>query len=415
MTPETAITAAAEAKLASRVIARLCSDDKDRLLRDLADALMASQEAILEANREDVENASNLSTAFSDRLTLTGRRLAGIAEGVATVATLPDPVGRVVHSELRPNGMRVERMRVPLGVVAMIFESRPNVVVDAAVLCLKAGNACILKGGKESYATQTALIEVIHRVLRKHHIPEAAVTSIATSDRDVIATLLQQTESVDVVIPRGGEGLIRSIVDISKIPVLKHDRGLCHIYVDKDADLNVAGRIALNAKTQRPGVCNSMETLLVHRDVAMAFIPEVVMQLQMEGVEVSGCEETVRLAGGVVPATDEDWDTEYLDLRLSVRVVPSMNAAMEHIARHGSGHTEAIITRRIDRAETFVTCVDSASVMVNASTRFADGGEYGLGAEIGISTGKLHARGPMGLESLTSEKWIVRGQGHIRK
>jgi glutamate-5-semialdehyde dehydrogenase len=349
-----------------------------------------------------------------DRLAVGEATLAGMARGLAEVAALPDPVGSLGPARVRPNGLQVSRMRIPLGVIGIIYESRPNVTVDAAALCLKAGNAVILRGGSEALHSNRALAAVIGAALAEAGLPEAAVQVVPTSDRAAVTALLAQEEHVDLIIPRGGEDLIRFVVANSRIPVLKHYKGVCHVYVDEGADLAMAEEIAFNAKVQRPGVCNAMETLLVHRAEAGRFLPAAARRLSAAGVELRGCPEARGILPGIAPATEEDWPAEYLDLVLAVKVVAGMDEAIAHIAAYGSNHTEAIVTRDYDRARRFVSAVDSSVVLVNASTRFNDGGELGLGAEIGISTSKLHAFGPMGLEELTTTKFVVFGSGQVR-
>ncbi len=387
---------------------------KNRILAQIATLLEERTEAICVENQKDLDAAdqAGLSSALRDRLLLSPDRIAGIARGVREIALAPDPIGRMEGLSLRPNGLRVGRMRIPLGVVAMIFESRPNVVIDAGALCLKSGNAVILKGGKEAAYSNAILAEVLADAVGLEGLPRELV--VLLTDRGQVEALLEQDRFVDLVIPRGGEGLVRYVTQTSRIPVVQHYKGVCHVYVDESADLERAVAITLNAKVQRPGVCNAAETLLVHRSVAEALLPGLVQTLQAHQVEVRGCPETQALAQGVVPATKADWDAEYLDLILSVRVVSDMDAAIAHIQAHGSDHTEAIITRDYSRANAFVARIPSSAVVVNASTRFNDGGQLGLGAEIGISTSRLHAFGPMGLEELTAKKWVVYGDGQIR-
>jgi glutamate-5-semialdehyde dehydrogenase len=349
-----------------------------------------------------------------DRLTVSDAVIASMAKGLRDVIGLPDPVGEVTGMWLRPNGLEVGRVRVPLGVIGMIYEARPNATIDAAGLCLKAGNAAILRGGSEAFHSNTMLAGIIQDALKETGIPEGAAQVIPVRDREAVDALLQQDAYVDLIIPRGGEGLIRFVADHSKIPVLKHYKGVCHVFVDKHADLTMAEEIAFNAKAQRPGVCNAMETLLVHEQVAASFLPRMAKRFHEAGVELRGCPATCEMVGEAVAATDEDWPKEYLDLILSVKVVGSMHEAMAHIAQFGSLHTEAIVTENYARARQFLKQVDASVVLVNASTRFNDGGELGLGAEIGISTTKLHAYGPMALEELTTTKFFVFGDGQIR-
>lgn len=379
-------------------------------LKDQADALIAANRLDLEAGRE-----KGLDTAMLERLELSPARIEAMAEGVMAVAALKDPVGEIEGLTYRPSGIQVGRMRVPLGVIGIIYESRPNVTADAAALCLKSGNACILRGGSESIHSNRAIAACIRVGLKAAGLPEDVVQVIDTPDRAAVGALLQEDRLVDVIVPRGGKALIERILSESRIPVIKHLDGICHVYLDDHCDFDKAQCITLNAKTQRYGVCNALETLLVARRIAPILLPDLARQLIEKGVEIRGCEATVKLVAAAVPATDADWDTEYLAPILSIRVVEGLDEAMAHIRRHSSGHTEAIVTEDYTRARRFLREVDSSSVMVNASTRFADGFEYGLGAEIGISTDKLHARGPVGLEGLTTQKFVVLGDGQIRE
>ena len=400
------------AQQASRELAMLSEATKNRFLLALADAIMAEQASILAANAKDMAAAQQLSEAMQDRLLLTPSRLAQLSEAVRVIANLPDPVGQIRELRLRPNGIQVGKMRIPLGVIAMIYEARPNVTIDAGALCFKAGNAVILRGGREALQSSLALAGVMQQVLRQHGLPAAAVTVMPDPDRALLLALLQQRDSIDLVIPRGGEGLIEFVTAHSKIPVIQHYKGICHLYVDDAADLAQAMAILQNGKTQRPGVCNALETLLVHADIAADFLPRVCQQLA--NVRWYGCPQSQALCPTMLPAAADQYDTEYLALAMSVKIVPDMAAAISHIAQHSSGHTEVICTQHYQRAQQFIRQVQSAVVMVNASSRFSDGGELGLGAEIGISTSKLHAYGPMGLEALTTEKYIVLGDGQIR-
>ncbi len=350
-----------------------------------------------------------------DRLTVKDETIAAMVSGLGDVVGLNDPVGTMSPTWIRPNGLQVARMRISLGVIGIIYESRPNVTVDAAGLCLKAGNAVILRGGSEAFYSNQALAQIIHRALASTELPPTAVQVVAVREREAVLALLKQEESVDLIIPRGGEGLIRFVVQHSKIPVLKHYKGVCHVYVDDDADFEMAREICLNAKVQRPGVCNAMETLLVHQTAAETFLPEMAQRLAEAGVEIRGCPKTCRLVPAAQKARESDWPAEYLDLILAIKVIDNMDEAITHIAKYSSRHTEAIVTRSYDRAKRFVREVDSSVVLVNASTRFNDGGQLGLGAEIGISTSKLHAFGPMGLEELTTTKFVVQGSGQIRE
>ncbi len=404
------------AKWAARALSVMPQSKKDQALLKMADALEAKAGQLQDANKKDVAEAqeTGLTPAMIDRLTLADKVIASMADGLREVAALPDPVGEVSNMWRRPNGLLVGRQRIPLGVIGFIYESRPNVTVDAAALCLKSGNAVILKGGKEALNSNLALAAVIREVLEDTQIPTAAVSVIPTTDRAATSALLTMDELVDVIIPRGGESLIRFVAENSSVPVLKHYKGICHVYVDKGADLDMAQDICINAKCQRPGVCNAMETLLVHKDVAEEFLPQVGQAFKKQGVNIRGCHQTCDLLIEANPATDEDWPMEYLDLILAVRVVDDMDQALDHIATYSSQHTEAIVTRDYERARRFLNAVDSSVVLVNASTRFNDGGQLGLGAEIGINTSKLHAFGPMGLTELTSQKFIVFGDGQVR-
>ena len=408
---------AERAKLASRQLAVARGEIKNRWLRIAADLLGRRADEVLAANARDVAAAPGygLNAAAVDRLTLDPKRLDSIRQALADVANLPDPVGEVIESSRRPNGLEVTRVRVPLGVVFMIFESRPNVTTDAAALCVKSGNAAILRGGKEAFHTNLALHKVLASALEEVGLPAAAVQLVPTTDRAAVGHLLKLPELIDLAIPRGGESLIRRVAAEARMPVLKHYTGNCHVYVDADVDEAMAVKVVVNAKAQRPGVCNAAETLLVHRAAAESFLPRVAQALADAGVELRGDESSRALVPWMVPVRPDDWDTEFLDKILAVGVVDSIDAAIAHITRHGSGHTEAILTRDLAAARKFVAEVDSSAVMVNASTRFNDGGELGLGAEIGISTDKFHARGPCGLRELTSSKWVVYGEGQVRE
>ncbi len=408
---------ARDARAASRQLAKTSADDRVRVLRAIASEVRAATPAILGANAEDLAagTTAGLTPALLDRLRLTEQRLAGVAGAIDAVAELPDPVGRIEQPTRRPNGLEVARMRIPLGVVAIIYESRPNVTTDAAALCLKSGNAAILRGGSEAFHSNRALGRAVTAGLRAADFPPAAVQVIESTDRAAIESLLEHDEEIDVVIPRGGEGLIRFVAEHSRIPVLRHYKGVCSVYVHRAADLAMALTIAENAKVQRPGVCNAAETILVDRAIAPAFVPALVDRFGELGVEIRG-DQTVRELGGtsVVEASEDDWYAEYLALIVAVRVVDDFDAAVAHIERYGSDHTETIVTADTEVGDRFLREVNSSTVMVNASTRFADGGELGLGAEIGISTTKLHAYGPMGIEGLTTTKFVVRGSGQIR-
>jgi glutamate-5-semialdehyde dehydrogenase len=405
------------ARQASRQLAQLSESEKNKLLLAMADGLMAATPQILAANAVDMENArtNNLASAMQDRLLLTEARLQQLAQAVRHIAALPDPVGQIRHLQPRPNGIQVGKMRIPLGVIAMIYEARPNVTADAGALCLKSGNAVILRGGREALQSSLAIAQVLQQVLLAHHINPAAISVLPDPDRAVLLALLQQQSTVDLVIPRGGEGLIRFVSEHSKIPVIQHYKGICHLFIDKAADVEKGLALLLNGKTQRPGVCNALETLLVHQDIAAKFLPIAAKALAAAEVQVYGCEQAIAYFADAQAASPNQFDTEYLSLAMSVRVVSDFAQAVAHIEQHSSGHTEVICTQDISRAQRFIKQINSAVVMVNASSRFSDGGELGLGAEIGISTSKLHAYGPMGLESLTTEKYIVIGDGQVRE
>ena len=404
------------AKQASVRMAAIDSATKGRALLAMVDAVRANADAVKRENAKDLEAGRNngLSDALIDRLTVDDSGIEKIAKAISEIAAQTDPVGEITDMVRRPSGIEVGRMRVPIGVVGIIYESRPNVTADAAALCLKAGNACILRGGREAFHSNMILAKVLRDAGTQSGLPENAIQLIEVTDRETVTLLAQAVGLVDVIIPRGGEGLIRAVVDAAKIPVIKHFDGICHTYVDAEADTDMAISICFNAKVQRPGVCNAMETLLVHRDAAQRVLPPLFAKYRKAGVELRGDQTTRAIDSDVLPATDADWKTEYLDLILSVKVVESIDDAMDHIRTYGSAHTDAIVTNNVFTARRFVREVDSSSVMVNASTRFSDGGEYGLGAEIGISTDKLHARGPMGAAELTTYKWVVYGEGTIR-
>lgn len=404
------------AREAARAMARAETAAKNRALEAMAAAIEREQARLIAENAKDVEaaRAKGLEPALIDRLTLTAKSIAAMADGLRQIAQLPDPVGEIIDLRYRPSGIQVGRMRVPLGVIGIIYEARPNVTADAAGLCLKAGNAAILRGGSEAIRSNQAIAALVHEGLEAAGLPRTAVQVVEVTDRAAVGELLTMQAYVDVIVPRGGKGLIERISKEARIPVIKHLDGVCHVYIDEGADLEKAIRIADNAKTQRYGTCNTMETLLVARAIAPAVLPRLARLLLDKGVELRGCEESRRLVPEMKPATEEDWFAEYLAPILSVRVVDGLDQAIDHIARYGSQHTDAIVTEDYTRAMRFLREVDSSSVMVNASTRFADGYEYGLGAEIGISTDKLHARGPVGLEGLTSLKFVVLGNGHVR-
>ncbi|TAL74648.1 MAG: glutamate-5-semialdehyde dehydrogenase [Rhodanobacter sp.] len=407
---------AAACRAAVPAIAALDSVAKRDLLRAMANELEARRDAVLAANAEDMRaaEAKGVQGAMLDRLRLDAARIAGIANALREVAELPDPVGQVTRSETRPNGIRVERVRIPLGVIAMIYEARPNVTADAAALCLKAGNAVILRGGSEAIHSNLAIAAALHVTLAKHGLPEAAVTVLDDLSREAMIELLQLSDLVDLAIPRGGEGLIRFVTEHARVPVIKHYKGVCHLYVDRAADLDLALDLLVDGKTSRPGVCNALETLLVHRDVAAEFLPRAAAALRARGVELRGDDASRALVPDMHAATDADYAAEFLDLIIAVRVVDDLDAAIEHIRRYGSDHTEVIATGDDAAARRFVQAMRCAVVMVNASSRFSDGGELGLGAEIGISTTRLHAYGPMGAEALTIEHFVVRGEGQVR-
>jgi len=407
---------ARDAKESSRQLRNVERSRKDAALELMADRLLEREERIKEENEKDLSMAreKGLSGAMMDRLTLDEKAIRSMAEGLMEVVALPDPVGEVTGMWKRPNGLVVGRLRIPLGVIGFIYESRPNVTVDAASLCLKSGNAVILKGGSEAIHSNMILGNILREALEEAGIPQKAIQVIPTTDRSAVGILLGLEDYVDVIIPRGGEGLIRYVTENSRIPVLKHYKGVCHVYVDEFADLTMASDICFNAKVQRPGVCNAMETMLVHESVAGDFLPPMVKRLQDAGVEIKGCPKVLALIPGLNPAKESDWPAEYLDLILAVKIVSDMDEALEHIDRYSSNHTEAIVTRDYGRSQQFLAEVDSSVVLVNASTRFNDGNQLGLGAEIGISTSKLHAFGPMGLKELTTTKFIVYGNGQIR-
>jgi glutamate-5-semialdehyde dehydrogenase len=402
---------------AARALRLAKAEDKNALLEAFASKLENDPSSVLDANARDVEDGrkSGLTDALLDRLTLDGNRIGSMARGLRTVAALKDPVGAVMSETTRPNGLRISKVRVPMGVILMIYESRPSVTADAAGLCLKAGNVAILKGGSEAQRSNLAIHALLVDALKENGFPQACAQVVERPDRGIVDALLRSDGRIDLVIPRGGESLIRAVAEKSRIPVIKHYKGVCHVYVDASCDIDMAGEIVVNAKVQRPGVCNAMETLLLHEDIAEKFLDRVAGFLQRAGVELRGCEKTRRILPDVKEATENDWSEEYLDLILAVRVVPDVAAAIDHISRYGSGHSDAIVTDDDAAAERFLAEVDSAAVYVNASTRFTDGAEFGMGAEIGISTDRIHARGPMGLEELTTYKYVVRGIGQIRQ
>ena len=405
-----------DARAASRVLAAATSAQKNQALLKMADLLEAQQADVLNANAQDTAaaEANGLDAAMVDRLRISAKSIAQMAEGVRQVAALADPVGEMDDFKLLDNGLQLGKMRAPLGVVGMIYESRPNVTIDAAALCLKSGNACLLRGGSESFHSNQAIAKVIYQALSESGLPEACVRLFETTDRAAVGAMLALNEFIDVVIPRGGKGLVKRITEEARMPVIKHLDGVCHVFINRDADVDMAVNIAMNAKTSRYGTCNTMETLLVHQDIAATVLPRLQAAYAEKEVELRGCERTLAVLNGIVAATEEDWFTEYLAPVLSIRIVDGLDMAIAHINHYGSHHTDSIVTNDYADIQRFLREVDSASVMVNASTRFADGFEYGLGAEIGISTDKIHVRGPVGLEGLTNQKWIVLGSGQVR-
>ncbi len=408
---------AERARIASRTLAKTPSITRERAIRRMAELLMTNKTKLLKINNNEVKKAEKegLKTSLVDRLTLNKERLQSASQGLVEIAGLPDPVGAIKRMWKRPNGLLVGKMSIPLGVILIIYEARPNVTIDAAGLCLKSGNAVILRGGSEAMKTNRTIVKILRSACAESNIPEDAVQLVPTTKRSAITELLKMDEFIDLVIPRGGEGLIRFVSEHSRIPVIKHYKGVCHIFVDSSADIEQAIMICYNAKVQRPGVCNAMETLLVHRDIAKEFLPRMKKEYDKAHVELRGCQETKKILHDIKLATEDDWYAEYLDLILAVRIVKDIDEAIAHIEKYGSQHTEAIITRDYKNAQKFLNAVNSSTVLVNASTRFSDGYQLGLGAEIGISTSKIHAFGPMGVEELTTEKFIVYGDGHIRE
>ncbi|WP_311238576.1 MULTISPECIES: glutamate-5-semialdehyde dehydrogenase [unclassified Xanthomonas] len=409
-------TLALQCRDAAQVLSQLSADAKQSLLEAMAAALEADAVLILAANARDLEaaRAKGTASAMLDRLALDDARLAGIAAALREVAQLPDPVGQITRDDTRPNGIRVQKVRVPLGVIAMIYEARPNVTADAAALCIKAGNGVILRGGSEAIQSNTAIARALQRALREAGVPEAALTLVEDLRRETMLELLQLSDIIDLAIPRGGEGLIRFVAEHARVPVIKHYKGVCHLFVDASADMERAVRLLVDGKATRPSACNSLETLLVHADIAERFVPLAAAALRARNVELRGDAATRALVPDIAPASDDDYAAEFLDLILAIRVVADLDTALAHIRQYGSDHTEVIVTEDAANAERFVHALRSAVVMVNASSRFSDGGELGLGAEIGISTTRLHAYGPMGLEALTVERFVVRGQGQVR-
>jgi glutamate-5-semialdehyde dehydrogenase len=405
------------ARLAANRLATLSTAIKDQALQAMADALEAQSERLLAANAQDIEAFGETAPkkAMADRLRLDEKRIAEMADGIREVAKLPDPLGEMLKMWTRPNGMKVGRVRVPIGVIGIIYESRPNVTADSAALCLKSGNACVLRGGTEAIHSNTAIAAVLSEAAEKSGIPAGAISFVTRSDRDLVPVLLKQDQSIDLIIPRGGESLMRIVAEHSTIPVIKHDAGVCHIYVDDEADSALAEKVCFNAKVQRPSTCNAMETLLVHQSMARTWLAGFINKLVEAKVEVRGCQKTCALSSAAKPASESDYGKEFLDLTLAIKVVKNIDEAMEHIARYGSRHTEAIVTSDYKKAMRFLREVDASAVLVNASTRLNDGYQFGLGAEIGISTSRIHARGPMGLEELTCSKFIVFGSGQVRE
>lgn len=408
---------ASEARQGARIIARALSKQKNDTLVKMAEALQKKSKELIAENKKDIKFAKEkgLSKALIDRLTLNEKRIREMSHGLVEVAALPDPVGEIVKMWQRPNGMNVGRMRVPIGVIGIIYESRPNVTADAAGLCLKAGNAVILRGGSEAIHSNKAIVSVLRDAAKKQGLHEGAVTFIEIPDREAVMEMLKLEGTIDLIIPRGGEALIRTVTEHSRIPVLKHYKGVCHVFVDRDADLIMAEELCFNAKVQRPGTCNAMETMLVDEAIAGGFLPKMLKRFEKAGVELRGCPKTLEIYPDIPEVEEEDYYREYLDLILNVKVVEDMDSAMEHIAQYGSAHSDAIVTMSYDKAMRFLREVDSSAVFVNASTRLNDGFQFGLGAEIGISTDKIHARGPMGLEELTCTKFIVMGNGQLRE
>jgi glutamate-5-semialdehyde dehydrogenase len=405
------------AKKASRILSRLPTEKKNKALGRMSEALIANAARLKEENTKDVTLAqkSALSSALIDRLTITDKTITEMASGLREVASLPDPVGEVTGMWRRPNNLLVGRMRIPLGVIGIIYEARPNVTADAAGLCLKSGNAVILRGGSEAFHSNLFIADILQLEAEKEGIPREAISFFPITDREAVYALLQLEDLIDVIIPRGGEELIRAVVEKSKIPVIKHYKGTCHIFIDRTADYEMTEKIVLNAKCQRPGVCNAVETLLVHQDIAPQVLPPLITRLQKAGVEIRGCSQTIKLLPDLNQATEDDWYAEYLALVLAVKIVKNIDEAMEHIETYGSLHTETIITQSYENSQKFLKEVNSSTVLVNASTRFSDGFQLGLGAEVGISTTKLHAFGPMGVKELTTTKFIVLGEGQIRE
>lgn len=408
---------AKNAKQASRILAKTSTSAKNNALNAMADGLLSAKDELKRENEKDIAYAKEkgLSSALIDRLTLNDKRIEAMANGIKEIVALPDPVGEVTRMWQRPNGLRIGKIRVPLGVIGIIYESRPNVTADAVGLCIKSGNAIILRGGSEAINSNIAIANILVRSAMDAGLPEGCIQLIDITDRQAIMEMVKLDEYIDLIVARGGLELIKVVSENSTIPVAKHSAGICHTYVDADADLQMAEDICFNAKVQRPGVCNAMETMLVHKDIAHSFLPRMIQRFKEAGVEIRGCAKTKKIVPDIIDATEEDWWTEYLDLILSIKIVDDINEAIDHIMTYGSHHSDAIVTKDYDRAMKFLNEVDSSAVYVNASTRFTDGNEFGLGAELGISTQKLHSRGPMGLEDLTSQKYIIFGSGQIRQ
>ena len=408
---------AQDAKHAASIMAEASTEQKNAALNNIAQLLLDNQSDLIRANEQDLENANakNLDAPLLDRLTLTAKTVQSMADGLRQIAALPDPIGEMSDFAYRPSGIQVGKMRVPLGVVGIIYESRPNVTADAAGLCLKSGNACVLRGGSEAIHSNTAIAKLIYQGLKMAGLPETAVRLVENTDRQGVGAMLQASDLIDVIVPRGGKGLVARIANEAKVPVIKHLDGICHTFIDESADIDMAVKICVNAKTSRYGTCNTMETLLVHQNIADKVLPLLSNGYKEKGVEIRSCEKSREWLPESIAAVEDDWATEYLAPILAIKVVENIDEAIAHINHYGSHHTDAIITENYSHSQKFLRAVDSSSVMINASTRFADGFEYGLGAEIGISTDKIHARGPVGLEGLTSQKWIVFGSGQIRE
>jgi len=406
-----------DARQAARPVARATQDARTQAINNMAELLLQDRQSVEDANREDMKAAHErkLSQAMCDRLELSGTRIDNLAQALREIAELEDPIGSTTRAWERPNGLKISKVRLPLGVIMMIYESRPNVTMDAAALCIRSGNAVVLRGGSEAMHTNRVLAAIVQQALAKAGLPEKAVQLVPTQEREAIDILLTLDQSIDLVIPRGGENLIRRVVEKSRIPVVQHYKGVCHVYVDSAADLDKASEIAFNAKVQRPGVCNAMETLLVDKQIADTFIPEIARRYADYDVEIRGCASTCAISELAKSASDSDWETEFLDLVVAIRVVDGLDGAIAHIDEFGSNHTASVVTENPEVADIFLNSVDASCVMVNASTRFNDGGELGLGAEMGISTTRIHAYGPMGVEALTAEKYVVRGTGQVRK